>query len=307
MAAISIGDAIGEGFGLIRRRPVSVLTWGAARTVFSFSVVALMAPIFMTMFTGALSAAKTGGAPPTAELASIMQLQGLNSLLSIGGAFLGTILYCAVTRSVLFPEQSRFAYMRVGAAELFLFLLTFGLSIVLVIALVIAFIPVGIVVAIAAASHAPALGVLVGFAVGIAALVFLLWAVCRLAMVGPMTVQDGKFHLFDAWTMTRGHAGTLFLIGLCLFVILFVIGAVIGVVVIALGFGLVGQAVGGFQNLPSFFRQPPATIMASLVPFIVVVGLIQIPITGCTLAIIGAPWARAYRDLAPPDVAATFA
>ncbi len=45
MAMSSIGDALGEGFGLIRRRPLTVLAWGAVRTLFTAGVFSLMAPV----------------------------------------------------------------------------------------------------------------------------------------------------------------------------------------------------------------------------------------------------------------------
>jgi hypothetical protein len=90
-------------------------------------------------------------------------------------------------------------------------------------------------------------------------------------------------------------------------VIFIVIEAVVGALTVALGLGVLSQAAGGLQNLPTFFSQPPAKIFASVAPALVVIGLFAIPVSGALMAIMGAPWARAYRDLAQPDVAATFA
>jgi hypothetical protein len=191
-------------------------------------------------------------------------------------------------------------------AELFLAVLGVGFYIAFIIGIVVIAIPVGIIVAISAAAHSAAIGALIAVLVGLAAVVGVVWIILRLSVVGPMIVQDGKFHLAEAWALTRGHAGSLFLIALCMFVILMLIESVIGVVALAIGAGVLGQMAGGFSNLPAFFSRPPATILANLAPALVVAGLASIPISGTMMAIIGAPWARAFRDLAQPDVAATF-
>ena len=305
MAAISIGDAIGEGFALIRRRPLAVLAWGAVRMVFTAGVFSLMAPVYLSLFSQLAERAKSGITTPP-DVASMMQLQGASWLLSLIGGFMAMVLYCAVFRAVLHPEQSRFAYLRVGAAELFMAVLAIVFYIAMFIVLFIIFIPVAIVIAISAAAHAPVVGAILVVVAVIAAVVALFWLIFRLCLAGPMIVQDGKFHLFDAWSLTRGHAGTLFLIALCVAVILLVLEAVVGAVALALGLGLLGQAAGGLRNLPTFFSQPPATILSSMAPALVIAALASIPISGAAMAIIGAPWARAYRDLAQPDLAATF-
>lgn len=305
MATISIGDAIAEGFTLIRRRPLSVLAWGAVRTAFAASVFSLMSPLYFSLFSQALDRAKTGIKTPP-DLSSMVQLQSASWLISLVGMFVGVMVYCAVCRSVLHPEQNRFAYLRLGTAEMFLFLLAIGAYFALFIGILIAFVPGALIVGIAFAAHAPGLGALLGVVAAIAAVVFLIWVLFRLALVIPMTVQDGRFHLFDAWSLTRGHAGALFLVGLCMFVILLVIEAVIGAITVALGIGFLSQMAGGFRNLPTFFSQSPASIVSTLLPALAVMGLFSIPISGALMAIMGAPWARAYRDLAQPDLAATF-
>jgi hypothetical protein len=48
-------------------------------------------------------------------------------------------------------------------------------------------------------------------------------------------------------------------------------------------------------------------LFARLGPILVVAAVIWVPFIGGMAAIMAAPWARAYRDLQPPDLAATFA
>jgi hypothetical protein len=122
-----------------------------------------------------------------------------------------------------------------------------------------------------------------------------------------MIVSDGKFHLFDAWALTKGKTANLFLMALCLLVIVVIAETVIGLIMLILGAGVLGGMAGGFENLPTFFRQSPQALFQSLTPVLALAGLLWIPISGAAVAVMGAPWARAYRDLVGPDLAVTFA
>jgi hypothetical protein len=310
MSSISIGESIGEGFRLIGKRPVSVLVWGLARTALVAGMFSLLAPFYLSFFkqvSERAAAQAAGAAPQPPDLGAIVALQSASSLLSIVGAFVGAVLFCAIARAVLFPEKRSFAYMRVGAPELFLFLLMFGASIALGIGIVIAMLPIILIAGIALAAHAAVLGIAAAVFGGMAIFALALWVACRFSLIGPMMVQDGKFHFADAWALTKGYAGTLFLIGLLLFVVVMIVESVIGVVALALGIGFLGQAAGGLTNLQTFFNRPPAELLASLEPALVVIAVLSVPVNGAIYAIVAAPWARAYRDLAQPDVAATFA
>jgi len=306
MANISIGDSLAEGFGLIKREPLSVLAWGAVRVALSAVALTIMGPFYLSLIAQMQARAATGVATPP-DLGPMMAMQSFSYLISLGSAFVLAIVYCAVARAVLHPEQRSFAYLRVGAAELFSFLLVVGLYFALGFGMVILAIPVALVAAIAFAAHAGGVGVVIAVVGGLAGLGLLIWVLCRLSLVVPMMVQDGKFHLADAWALTKGYGGALFLVAVLIFVILMCLEVVIGVIVMAMGFGFLGAAAGGLGNLKAFFAQPPATIMGDLIPALVVLGVLFIPVTGGMMSIIVAPWARIYRDLAQPDVAATFA
>ena len=112
-----------------------------------------------------------------------------------------------------------------------------------------------------------------------------------------MVVDDGKFHLFESWTLTKGRTGSLFLLALCLVAIIVAAEVVLGAVFLTLGVGMLGAAAGGVQNLAAFFEQPPRVFLPKLAPLLAIVAILWIPIVGCFMAIMGAPWARVYRDL----------
>jgi hypothetical protein len=307
MANVSIGEAVGEGFRLIIARPVSVLVWGALRTVLSAGALSLLGPFYLQLMSRAMTQAAAGAAatpPPAPDLGQMLALQGASWLINFASMIVGAVLYCAIARAVLFPERKAWAYMRVGAPEVFIFLFLFGATIAMIFGLLVTIFPIVLLAGIFMAAHAPFVGVLVMFAGFIAVFAVLVWLFVRFSLLGAMMVQDGKFHFADAWALTRGRFWSLFLLGLLLIVILLVLEAITGVLGLAIGFGMLG--VSGI-DLKTFFQRPPTEIMASLTPALILLGLFFIPIQGALYAILVAPWARIYRDLAQPDVAATFA
>jgi len=304
MAEIAVGGAINEGFSLIRRHPGSVLIWGAARIALSVAVIALYAPVYFSIFQ-----AVRAGAGPAAFQGNpqLLQLQSLSYLIDIVQLFISALIWCAVFRSVLHPEQSRFAYLRVGATEFFVAVLLLGAGFVFGIGLIGVILVAAIVIALLAVLHLVWLAVIVGILAAIASIIALIYFGLRFSMVGPMIVEDGKFHLGESWALTRGHVGSLFMIGLLIFVVALIAEIVLGIVLVAIGAGALAAIAGGFQNVPVLFQQPPQVIFARLGPILIIAALLWIPFVGCLAAITAAPWARAYRDLQPPDLAATFA
>lgn len=299
MAELSIGAAVGSGFELIRHRPLEVLAWGLVYTAFLLAMFAMLAPTYAGMFSQMLAASRSG-VETTPDLSGMMRMQGASMLFNLAIYFVISVLNCAVFRAVLRPGDRRLAYLRLGAAELFFFLLMVGAGIAVIVALIVAAIPVALIVGLLVVSHAGAAAILVGIACAAALVVALIYVALRFSMVGPMMVEDGRFHLFESWTLTRGRAGGLFLIGLSLFGIAIVGEIIIGVVLLAAGAGMLGAAAGGWANLPAFFERPPGVILPSLAPLLGLIALLSIPFYGAIMAIFGAPWARAYRELAEP-------
>ncbi len=303
MADISIGSAVGAGFQLIARKPLTVMVWGLVRILFVVAVIALFAPVLMGIFAEAMQNAQAGGQPSQAEITQLMSrvmvMQGASLLLNIGGLFVTAILYCAISRAVVHPERGAVAYLRLGGPEFFVAILSFAAGIAAFFVILLCMIPFLIVVGILASQHMYApmaavigLGVLVLF-------VGLIYVLLRLAFVVPMMVDDGQFHLFDAWRLTKHHVGSLFVVGLCLVGIAIAAELVVGAFLVALGVAALGAAAGGLGNLQAFFALGPAVIISRLAPWLIVYAVLAIPLQGCAMAIFGAPWARAYRDVAP--------
>jgi hypothetical protein len=307
MADIAIGEAITAGFGVIRRKPLVVLLWGLAQLALTAVFIAMLAPFYITLFKEVARAGASGTPPNAATIqAASLQVQGLSYLLNLIGAAFGAVIYCAVFRSVLHPERSRYAYLRVSAAEGYTFMLMVAGYIAFFIALLVAIIPIAIVVGILAAVKAPVVAVFVGIFGAVAAVVALIYVLLRFSLVVPMMVDDGKFHLMESWAVTRGKVGSLFVVGLGSIVLLVVGEIVVLFVMGALGAIGLAAIAGDLNNLGPFFKQPTGVIFARLAPLLVVFAVIWAPIAGCALALWGAPWAKAYRDLVQPDVSGTF-
>ena len=181
--------------------------------------------------------------------------------------------------------------------ELMLFLVLVGVYIAFVVAFVILLIPAAIVVSVLVATHATAAAVIVGVLLGLGALWGFIYVGLRFSMVGPMMVDDGRVHLLDAWALTKGKAGALFLMALFVFVVLIVLEIVVGSIAVIAGVSLLGSVAGAASAIPTLLRQQPAIVLSQLMPLLVIGGVVAIPLYGALLAIIGAPWARAYLDL----------
>jgi len=309
MSEISIGSAVGAGFSLIARRPVSVLTWGFLRVAFIAGIFAVYAPVLIGIF-GEVAAQAQSGAPPApgemsqAMMSHMFMIQGIGYLAQFIGLFLNSIILCAVARAVVHPERRALASLRLGAAEFFVVILSFAAGIALFFALFIFAIPfVGVGVFLAMQHQYVAIGVVAAIAALILVL-GLVYVAAKFAFVAPMMVDDGHFHLFDAWSLTKGKVGSIILIGICLGLIALLLGMLIDGLFFALAAGALGVAAGGFNNLQAFFQQPPMAIITTLAPSLILLAILTIPVEGCALAIFIAPWARAYRDVVPGAPAA---
>ena len=304
MAEISVGSAIGAGFELIGKRPLTVLTWGLVRVGLVAVILALYAPTLIGVFAEIAAKSQTGLKPSEADMQQMMShfalMQGASALLNIVNLLVGSVIICAVARAIVHPERGAFASMRVGGPELYVVVLSFGAGIVFAFGIMICAIPFIIVGVILGTQHMwVALAVVIALAVLVLFLA-LIYIIARFAFVVPMMVDDGQFHLFDAWALTKGKVGSIVLIGFCLMLIGMALGTLVELVLIGVGVGGLAAAAGGVSNLQAFFTQtPPDQILTKLAPWIGFFVLLLIPVQGAATAIFIAPWAKAYRDVVP--------
>ncbi|MFI4976361.1 MAG: hypothetical protein ACHP84_17645 [Caulobacterales bacterium] len=309
MAAIDIGQATGAGFSLIRRRPLSVLTWSLVYALFFALAVWLMLPAFgVFIHLAQLSAAGLKDqAQAQAEVprmvAAVLQFYSVALLVNVGVFVLQAVVTAAVFRAVLAPEKRAFAYMRLGMAELYLVLILFGERIVFGFGVLILALPFLIVIAVMAANHAWVAAAATGVAAGLLIVIAAIWAALRLSLVGPMTVADNQFRLAEGWRLTRGHVMSLFGVGLLLVLIVVAIELVLEGVTVAIGAGAIAVVAGGWSHLPGLATLPPLQVLSAFAPALIIIVTLWLLFIGAAQAIFGAPWAKIYLQLSPPALA----
>jgi len=315
MSSFSITESAFSGLRLLGRRPLAALVWSAIYIVVFGAIVALFGGAIVN-FVSAI--AQHGGKPdPAAVIGMIGSVGGFYVLLVIGSVVINGVISCAVYRAELHPDESRFFYMRFGAAEGWLMLVSFVRGLLIFLVQMVFLIPITIVTVAVAAAGAAASGHAAGGAAAGAAMLIggvlrlamygvLIWLYLRFSLAGPMTFVDRQFRLFESWTLTKGQGWRLFAVGLLIGVVGFGLYFILSIVGFAGGFALWGSFPHP-ATADAFFSQPPAQIMRVLAPFLewavvllFVGGVVMLPVSL-------APWAHILRRLKPEtDVAKVF-
>ncbi|HEX6866128.1 MAG TPA: hypothetical protein VF122_02745 [Caulobacteraceae bacterium] len=296
MAAIPVGEAALAGFDVIRRKPGAVLAWGG---VFFVYLLVIMAFMFASVSSVA-GLEIEGGEPDLAAVIGMqMMLMGVQFVITAASFVVRVVLTCAVYRAVLEPEDSRTAYMRLGKIELLVGLVTLCVGIIVgMLIFGAAFIGAGVTIAAWFASRP--LAVLLGVALLIGFVALLAWVGLRMAMAVPMTFAERRIRIFEAWDLTRGHVGELFLMMLIVIAVVIAIEAVVvfaGVLAIVAAVG-----AGGMMDLSALSTLDGPALMARLAaftPLFLLCGVVLAILSAVVHTIVVAPWAVAYRAIAP--------
>ncbi|MCY1648593.1 hypothetical protein OVA11_16420 [Caulobacter sp. SL161] len=308
MARFSVTEAATAGFGVIGRKPLTVVGWALALAVGMVipAILAFLAlgPQFQQFVQLAMT--QKEGAPDPEFMRQMMQAQSgmtaANLLFWLWSTFVRAVFCAAVFRAVLTPSQSSWAYLRIGSREMWLTLL---LLVEQVLIMIVAFV-VALVIAVLAAVAGFSGGengamAAVGTALGGAAIavIVLVWLALRLSMAAPMTFVDNQFRLFESWSLTKGQGWRL--LGMALLVIVFIIGVEILVATVLLGtiFAAGGSiaALHGEGGFEAFMAQPPLTILREVWPWLAVIGALGALFSAVVHTIFFAPWAAAHRAL----------
>lgn len=238
MARFSIGTAIGDAFGLIRRRPMSVFVWGLLLLAPVFVSLALLLPTMAELFANMPAPDGNGPDEVMSErmAAEMMQFQLVSMLLNVGQMLVAAVVYTAVFRAVLRPQERSAFSLRVGMDELRVAVVGLAIGVGLYAALLL-FVVAGLAVGFAAwtADDPVVLGVVIGVMVVIM-LVGLLLALARVSMIAPASVLYRDFAFVQGWRLAAGKTLPLFGMILVIFVLILlfeVLLAVAGLVAFA--------------------------------------------------------------------------
>jgi len=187
---VTVGSILSGTFGFVRDNIRAILVWSGLFFLLGLAMMLIMQPFYAaqlaTMQAGAV-------APP--QFAPLLLMMVLLLVVM-------TVVWAAVFRAVLFPEQSRFAYLRLGMDELRLL----GCVLVLLIAFYLLMLVSGIVLVILGAAVMGMGGAASGvITIALAALVLSLWLGTRFSLAGPLTILERKIIIGRSWRMTRGN------------------------------------------------------------------------------------------------------
>lgn len=233
MKRFSIGRSIGDGFGLVTSRPLSVFVWGLLLLAPTFGSFALVLPAMGEIVA---SMPEPGTVSPDSEpftdpaFAGMMQLQLASMLLNIGQLAVMAIVYTAIFRAVLRPSERRLFSLRLGMDELRVGVVGLTIGVVLYIAAMVLGL-IGLGLGLAVWSSNPTAGVFILILYALLVLVGVLWAMARVSMMAPASVLRRDFAFAEGWRLASGKTWPLF--GMMLLILLMILA--IEVVLVLIG------------------------------------------------------------------------
>jgi hypothetical protein len=203
---VTVGGIVGGGLRLVRDRPVSVLVWGFLYMAFSVvGMLLLIMPFFQMM---ALNGAQQ--TPP--DPAMMLGMMGKMYLFYFALLIVLVVLMAAATRAVLRPEDSAFAYIRIGMDEVRLLGLNFLLLIGTIVLVFILALVLGIALAATGAVSGSAPGhmspAFVLMILAIYAVPIFLYV--RLSPALALTMIREKIVIGEAWRLSSGNFWKMF-------------------------------------------------------------------------------------------------
>ncbi|TMJ18642.1 MAG: hypothetical protein E6G92_02025 [Alphaproteobacteria bacterium] len=297
---LTVGTIVGGGFRLVRDKPVAVLVW-------CLCYMAAMAVMSLAMGRtfGAMASA---GKDPAAAMAQMSSTMGTFLLVEFGMMILFVVLFTATQRAVLRPEQSGFAYIRVGMDELKMFALAFVLLILLYVGMLIVGIVGAIIIGVVAVAAGPA-AMGVSMIVLFCALIALaIWFEVRVSLMFPLTLMTGNIAIGEGWRLSKGRFWALF--GGYL---------VVGLILLVLWIGVMAATMGPYLAALSRIGSDPLAMQqamqaqmaeyASITPQSILRLALSGLVGGLGMALIGGAVATAAKELTTDreGMAETFA
>jgi len=297
MKRFSIGASIGDGFGLIRRRPLTVFVWGLLILAPTFAALGLMLPAMGELFAGMPDHDVGQGGPsalPEGMVAQMMQFQMGSLLANFGQYLMMALVYTAVFRAVLRPDESSFFSLRVGMDELRVAVagLAIGLGVYVVMIL-------GLLVCLALGfalwQQGAAAALWTAGIVGGLLFLTVLWGLARLSLIAPASVLYRDFAFVQGWKLAAGKAWSL--LGMMLLIyMLFLAVYIVAVIAVVSAISAAGPTWSGVGHAGNPFEGMGAWMNANW-PWVVVGGLAAAAIYGVFMTLMIAPFASACRQL----------
>lgn len=303
MAGFSASAAMLSGFRLIGRHPVAVLVWGLVYV--AVTLVPLIAlfwgelPALLGLYAKMMQGLMAG-APPTLADPEMARMQGVLAAFEFTQVALNllgvTLVSSAVYRAVLEPERKAFAYLRVGAQELWVALSLAGLYLMLIFVGFTGVLSVGLI----AQGVGPGSwgGGLVVFLAGFGVLALVIWLALRLSLAAPMSFAGRRFELARAWPLTQGQGWRLVGLALALASLILLVQMALATIGDVLG---IGAALSKIDDLKAFLANPAAN-PGLMAPAVLGLAVLQVLTSALSFTLWTTPFAELYRELSKPGL-----
>lgn len=298
MTTFSFGGAVGAGFGVIARNPLAFLAWCAVYLVVALGPLALMAATVWPQF-GALAALAEAEVEPdspaaTQQMMSLMgQINALSLLQWATSLASSALIVGAVFRAVLEPQNRRWFFLRLSRQEFWLALCLVVVAVVGMLLVALSTFPI-VITSLVLVAAGPTQTLTPGVGLGLGAMVLIalgamLWLFVRFSLGLPMSFADSYFRLFESWTLTRGHAAKMVLVGV-------VVSVLAALVQIAVFVGFIFAAVAILQPTAEF--DVTTLSFAQVAPILALAAVLMALVSVFGTVLYSAPLAQIYRQLA---------
>ena len=314
MTRFSIGEALGAAFKLMRQRPAAVFVWGALiispTLAFMPVMLATMSRFVTTMEAQSASGIDPATAPfPAEALAGMIGMQLAFGLLNLLQLFALIVVYPAIMRAIIRPQERSWFSMRVSMDEVRVALVAGavlgGFYIVMMIAMMLVMV-VGIFV-IGAGSGSDASAVTVAIMMPVLMLAIMAIVLCvlpRFSLMAPASLMTRRFAFAEGWRMAKGQWGRLIGLQLSVIAIILLVELVLFVIVVAVAMLVASAGLGATLPDANTSEMPFAVldaIWAAWWPLFALGGLALCALYGAVLTLSTASQASACLQLARPQ------
>lgn len=290
----SATEAAFEGFRLVRRDPKVLLAWGLLYLLVTVGQLVMMYLHREQIAAGltameALSARKmTTPEDMTAFLDAYNQMASYGIWLLPLSLVVGAVMSAGIARAVLFPEEkSRFGYLRLGADEVRVLIVSLCIALLAGVVMAAAFFVLAMLIAAAAMMPVLWLAVFVAF-LGVIAL--FVWLAVKWCLAIPITMTRKKLAIFDSFAATKGHFWPLLGMAIVSGVMGVLIWLLSMIVVMPLSLLSGASPMGGATD--ELMRQ-----LAAANPLLLLTAVANAVVYALMVGIVYAPFAGAWRDI----------
>lgn len=312
MTRFSIGEAIGASFSLMRRRPAAVFIWG----VLVVGPILLFVPMmlgFLFRFSATIEAGGAAGVDPATEpfpaeaFAGMVGMQAAGGLLNLLQLLAMAVVYPAIMRAVIRPDERSWFSLRIGMDEVrvaVISMVVFGALYVAMMVVMMLAMVVGVVAFGVGGPNSEGLFAVVMVSMTLAFMIAALCVLARFSLMAPASLQYRTFAFSEGWRLGKGQWGRLIGLHLASMAVILLIELLLGVVVLIVALAVMNMGI-DWNLPPAGSNENPFPALEALLtawwPMLVLGGVLLCALYGVLLTLSVAPVASACTQLARRD------